>query len=53
MQTAGTIKVGGRVAYVAQTAWIMNDTVQVGEELVTGLLCVRTRTWYWLVDVVA
>jgi ATPase subunit of ABC transporter with duplicated ATPase domains len=26
----GTVAVGGRVAYVAQTAWIINDSVQVG-----------------------
>lgn len=25
----GTVAVGGRVAYVAQTAWIINDSVQV------------------------
>ncbi|KXZ51207.1 hypothetical protein GPECTOR_13g694 [Gonium pectorale] len=25
---AGEVEVGGRIAYVAQTAWIMNDTVQ-------------------------
>lgn len=25
----GTVAVGGRVAYVAQTAWIVNDSVQV------------------------
>jgi ABC-type Mn2+/Zn2+ transport system ATPase subunit len=25
----GTVAIGGRVAYVAQTAWIVNDSVQV------------------------
>jgi ABC-type transport system involved in cytochrome bd biosynthesis fused ATPase/permease subunit len=26
----GSVKIGGSMAYVAQTAWIINDTVQVG-----------------------
>lgn len=26
----GTVAMGGKVAYVAQTAWIINDSVQVG-----------------------
>lgn len=26
----GEVQLGGRVAYVAQTAWIINDMVQVG-----------------------
>lgn len=37
----GTVAVGGRVAYVAQTAWIINDSVQVGGGPIYGLnLCV-------------
>ena len=29
-KSKGSVAVGGRVAYVAQTAWIINDSVQVG-----------------------
>jgi len=29
-RSGGSVAVGGRVAYVAQTAWIINDSVQVG-----------------------
>ena len=25
---SGSVSIGGRTAYVAQTSWIMNDTVQ-------------------------
>lgn len=32
----GSVAVGGRVAYVAQSAWIVNDSVQVPLELMFG-----------------
>lgn len=34
----GEVEVGGRIAYVAQSAWIMNDTLQVGMH--KSLLCI-------------
>lgn len=33
---SGTVAVGGQVAYVAQTAWIINDSVQVGSAFAGG-----------------
>ncbi len=44
----GSVAVGGKVAYVAQTAWIINDIVQVrGRAL---LSCVGGGTWHWLLS---
>ncbi len=36
---AGSVFVGGRVAYVAQSAWIINDSVKVGMDRSDGALC--------------
>jgi ABC-type Mn2+/Zn2+ transport system ATPase subunit len=46
-RVAGKVVVGGRVAYVAQTAWIINDSVQV--RLAGWLVCGwrgRLRSWW-------
>jgi ABC-type multidrug transport system fused ATPase/permease subunit len=39
---SGRVAVGGRVAYVAQTAWIVNDSVQVGGARGCGWTAVTT-----------
>jgi ABC-type Mn2+/Zn2+ transport system ATPase subunit len=42
-RAAGKVSVGGRVAYVAQTAWIINDSVQVEGG---GTLCQWGVVWH-------
>lgn len=43
----GEVEVGGRIAYVAQSAWIMNDTLQVGN-MDRSLRCCCWTVCAWL-----